>query len=556
MNDLPLKNKTPKVSLGFIFSIISSLIGASLISLLILFVPRNLNWRYSGSENPSVIFDNFFYDVQYWWFDDPGAYFLDKTGANLGLFIILPIALIFTFLAGSTLLVRNFNETKKLIYINWLLFSIPALIGLIVGLGIYLKMDYTGRISETIMSLEVGVFGSLYGGNYTWSLGLLPLNLSFLLSISLLSDQNSFLDWSAFSKKGASKNLLKRYSKVRKVSASLYLVFALTLMALLLSQLQKEPWESFLIIFSLVLVNLFFLLWLFFELFGRIAITTQLLKNDPNISNPILQTEVVKHLPKRARRRLGLYFLTKGETSLQLIANNCSLEIYEVTNLLSDALCKGKLYGSISSDGFSFVPSEGPKKAIEGKTSEQQMGITDSQKSRTIALVLCIFLGQLGIHRFYVERTKSAILYLCTLGLFGIGSFVDFIMLLVGSFKDANGRPLINWELSQESDTNLQVKSSTPLTETIPPPAPNAALKRKTTLRKIILMYETIAIDELVQLLNFPTKLELQKWLLNVPEDLTFQIRGDKVFIPTILRENSNAGTQALERLLESLPAN
>lgn len=68
-----------------------------------------------------------------------------------------------------------------------------------------------------------------------------------------------------------------------------------------------------------------------------------------------------------------------------------------------------------------------------------------SDKSRTAALLLCFFLGGLGIHRFYVGKVGTGILWLLTLGLFGIGSLIDFILIIVGSFKDKYGRVVERW---------------------------------------------------------------------------------------------------------------
>lgn len=62
-----------------------------------------------------------------------------------------------------------------------------------------------------------------------------------------------------------------------------------------------------------------------------------------------------------------------------------------------------------------------------------------SEKSKGTAAVLCFFLGWLGIHRFYVGKVGTGVLWMLTLGLFGIGEVVDFIMILCGSFKDGNG---------------------------------------------------------------------------------------------------------------------
>ncbi len=56
-----------------------------------------------------------------------------------------------------------------------------------------------------------------------------------------------------------------------------------------------------------------------------------------------------------------------------------------------------------------------------------------------IALLLCFFLGGLGIHRFYAGKTGTGILYLLTFGLFGIGVIVDLIMIVMNKFQDADG---------------------------------------------------------------------------------------------------------------------
>ncbi len=43
----------------------------------------------------------------------------------------------------------------------------------------------------------------------------------------------------------------------------------------------------------------------------------------------------------------------------------------------------------------------------------------------SIAWLLLVFLGPLGLHRFYMGKWISGIIYLCTLGLLGIGVFYD-----------------------------------------------------------------------------------------------------------------------------------
>ena len=66
-----------------------------------------------------------------------------------------------------------------------------------------------------------------------------------------------------------------------------------------------------------------------------------------------------------------------------------------------------------------------------------------SDKEKWVAFILCFFLGYLGVHRFYVGKIGTGVFYLLTGGFFGIGWFVDWIVILCGSFKDSYGRPLL-----------------------------------------------------------------------------------------------------------------
>ncbi len=52
-------------------------------------------------------------------------------------------------------------------------------------------------------------------------------------------------------------------------------------------------------------------------------------------------------------------------------------------------------------------------------------------KNKWVAFLLCLFLGGIGAHKFYEGKILLGIIYLCTLGLFGIGTLVDLIVILL-----------------------------------------------------------------------------------------------------------------------------
>lgn len=63
-----------------------------------------------------------------------------------------------------------------------------------------------------------------------------------------------------------------------------------------------------------------------------------------------------------------------------------------------------------------------------------------SDKDWVSTLLLCIFTGAIGGHNFYVGKNGKGLVYLLTGGILGIGTLIDFLNLLTGDFKDANGK--------------------------------------------------------------------------------------------------------------------
>lgn len=67
-----------------------------------------------------------------------------------------------------------------------------------------------------------------------------------------------------------------------------------------------------------------------------------------------------------------------------------------------------------------------------------------SDKDWMTPLLLCFFLGGIGVHRFYVGKTGTGILQLITLGGCGVWSLIDFIVIACGNFTDGEGKRIVN----------------------------------------------------------------------------------------------------------------
>ncbi|MEA4933105.1 MAG: DUF4236 domain-containing protein [Lawsonibacter sp.] len=100
---------------------------------------------------------------------------------------------------------------------------------------------------------------------------------------------------------------------------------------------------------------------------------------------------------------------------------------------------RGRSCGSVASSGESlaFCPS-----------SQRPT----SPKSKTVALLLCIFLGMFGAHRYYVGKIGTGVLWTFTGGVVGIGWLVDLVAIIGGGFYDANGL-VLRWQLTQEEES-------------------------------------------------------------------------------------------------------
>lgn len=78
------------------------------------------------------------------------------------------------------------------------------------------------------------------------------------------------------------------------------------------------------------------------------------------------------------------------------------------------------------------------------KVNQTPPEVIEQRNKWLTTLILCCFLGTLGIHRFYTGHTAIGIVQLLTAGGCGIWTIIDLIMIATGDFKDANGNPIKN----------------------------------------------------------------------------------------------------------------
>ena len=86
---------------------------------------------------------------------------------------------------------------------------------------------------------------------------------------------------------------------------------------------------------------------------------------------------------------------------------------------------------------------------------EKESAINKEKEYWLITLILCFFLGGLGIHRLYNKKIITGLLQLITLGGLGIWTLIDFILILLNKFeieidKDNNNVELNNIEPSNK----------------------------------------------------------------------------------------------------------
>ena len=85
------------------------------------------------------------------------------------------------------------------------------------------------------------------------------------------------------------------------------------------------------------------------------------------------------------------------------------------------------------------VPTRAKKRKVQKKVAKEA---PPGPKSWRVAFLLSLFLGFVGADRFYIGRTRSAIVKLLIVGGYGVWWITDLVLIASDWRKDAWGRPL------------------------------------------------------------------------------------------------------------------
>jgi TM2 domain-containing membrane protein YozV len=163
--------------------------------------------------------------------------------------------------------------------------------------------------------------------------------------------------------------------------------------------------------------------------------------------------ESYKAKPSEEKKETSEIKTLTGEKYTQLtLINSQRNEVIPEKQLKAEDLFKAKEFKNLN-----FVQKAIVKKAvkkIEKKQAEtnknapiqsissnaaQGSGIPLSSDEQIIAILLCLFLGGLGIHRFYLGYTTIGVIQLLTAGGCGVWVLIDFIRLIIGDLGRAGG---------------------------------------------------------------------------------------------------------------------
>lgn len=112
-----------------------------------------------------------------------------------------------------------------------------------------------------------------------------------------------------------------------------------------------------------------------------------------------------------------------------------------------------------------------------------------SEKNGVAALVMCILVGYLGIHRFYAGKIGTGIIWLLTAGIGGIGVVADIFLIVLDRFTDGRGNIISlkkdSAAAAYEPQTDYQYTEYTECTEAAEPVFEEVKAEKRTESEQV-----------------------------------------------------------------------
>lgn len=114
------------------------------------------------------------------------------------------------------------------------------------------------------------------------------------------------------------------------------------------------------------------------------------------------------------------------------------------------------------------VPKTGVVPPPPPPSPKGRPGVSSYKRMWALLLSAGGLFGFCGLHRFYVGKIGTGIIWFLTFGLFGVGQLIDTILIIVGQFRDCYDRPLEIW-MDEDKPASMKTPNAKPVG---PPPAP------------------------------------------------------------------------------------
>jgi len=114
------------------------------------------------------------------------------------------------------------------------------------------------------------------------------------------------------------------------------------------------------------------------------------------------------------------------------------------------------------------VPKNGAAPPPPPPSPKGHPGVSPYKRMWALLLAAGGLFGFCGLHRFYVGKIWTGIIWFLTFGLFGVGQLIDAILIIVGQFRDRYDRPLEIW-MDEDKPAPMKTPGAKPVS---PPPAP------------------------------------------------------------------------------------